>query len=136
MTAGKHKYPFIVLGTRERHVCESCCGVIPAGARARYRGGIGTRGYAHFEACSGTKSMHKGGLFFLERGYAQKLDPTNLKPGSEQHTMYYSRIKRRRYCQYDYRAENGELFSTIAETLEDARAKRDEWLKSKSVKRP
>lgn len=30
--------------------------------------------------------------------------------------------------QYDYRAENGKLFSCVAKSLEDARAKRDQWL--------
>lgn len=30
--------------------------------------------------------------------------------------------------QYDYRHTDGKLFSCVAKTLEDARAKRDQWL--------
>lgn len=32
------------------------------------------------------------------------------------------------YWHYDYRAPNGELFSTIADTLEECRARRNSWL--------
>lgn len=46
------------------------------------------------------------------------------------------RLRRKsRYCQYDYRdAQYGELFSTIAPTLEICRERRDEWLKKKEGK--
>lgn len=30
--------------------------------------------------------------------------------------------------QYDYRTPDGELFSTVAPSLEDCRARRDKWL--------
>jgi len=36
-----------------------------------------------------------------------------------------------RYCQYDYRTSDGELFSTVAPTLEKCREKRDKWLATK-----
>ncbi|CDN30640.1 hypothetical protein BN938_0535 [Mucinivorans hirudinis] len=39
--------------------------------------------------------------------------------------------RKSRYCQYDYRHTDGELFSTVAPTLEQCRAKRDEWLEKK-----
>lgn len=40
--------------------------------------------------------------------------------------------KKSRYCQYDYRhEEDGELFSTVAPTLEICRQRRDEWLKTR-----
>lgn len=39
--------------------------------------------------------------------------------------------KKSRYCQYDYRHEDGELFATVAPTLEICRERRDEWLKNK-----
>ena len=39
-----------------------------------------------------------------------------------------------RYCQYDYRHTDGELFSAVAPTLEQCRAKRDKWLLRKSTK--
>jgi hypothetical protein len=34
--------------------------------------------------------------------------------------------------QYDYRHTNGRLFSTVAPTLEVARARRDEWFKQEA----
>lgn len=34
------------------------------------------------------------------------------------------------YYQYDYRYLNGNLFSTLAKTLEECRRQRDEWLKT------
>jgi hypothetical protein len=39
----------------------------------------------------------------------------------------------RTYYQYDYRHTNGELYSTLQETLEQCRALRDKWLKTKGV---
>lgn len=40
--------------------------------------------------------------------------------------------KPNRYCQYDYRdAEDGELFATVAPTLDICRERRDEWLNTK-----
>lgn len=43
--------------------------------------------------------------------------------------------RKSRYCQYDYRHEaDGELFSTVAPTLEICRERRDEWLKNKEGK--
>jgi len=40
--------------------------------------------------------------------------------------------KKSRYCQYDYRSEeDGELFSTVAPTLEICRERRDKWLQRK-----
>ena len=35
------------------------------------------------------------------------------------------------YYQYDYRHTDGELFSCVAPTLENARKRRDSWLKDK-----
>ena len=34
--------------------------------------------------------------------------------------------------QYDYRTENGTLFSTVATTLEECRRRRDAWLKERA----
>lgn len=36
--------------------------------------------------------------------------------------------RRKKLCQYDYRDKDGELFSCVAPTLEECRAKRDVWL--------
>lgn len=39
------------------------------------------------------------------------------------------------YYQYDYRHTDGELFSTLKETLDICRAERDKWLQTKNFKR-
>ena len=51
--------------------------------------------------------------------------------GTERYDSFFLGIgrKRRKLVQYDYRSENGELFSTVAPTLEECRRRRDEWLK-------
>lgn len=38
--------------------------------------------------------------------------------------------RKSRYCQYDYRHTDGQLFSTVAPTLEKCREKRDLWLQT------
>lgn len=51
----------------------------------------------------------------------------------EQYEKFKTRVGRKvitRY-QYDYRHTDGDLFSTVAKTPEDARKERDEWLKRK-----
>ena len=48
--------------------------------------------------------------------------------GQEQYEEFNTRKGTR--IQYDYRHPNGELFSAIAKTLEEARAERDRWLVS------
>lgn len=55
------------------------------------------------------------------------LDPKNCKPGGEQHEEFWSYIKKRNMIQYDYRNSNGELFSCLANDLDEARKKRDTW---------
>nr|WP_302831053.1 DUF3873 family protein [uncultured Bacteroides sp.] len=44
--------------------------------------------------------------------------------------------KKSRYCQYDYRHTDGELFATVAPTLDICQERRNEWLqcKKESVK--
>ena len=63
---------------------------------------------------------------------------TCCKAGQENY-VYFNLMpplrKNSRYCQYDYRhEEDGELFSTVASTLEICRERRDEWLKNKEGK--
>ena len=48
--------------------------------------------------------------------------------GKEQYEWYTSKNTGKRYVQYDYRTADGQLFSCITATLEDAIALRDEWL--------
>lgn len=63
------------------------------------------------------------------------LNPQSLGNGREQYE-YFSGPKRTgkpapKRCQYDYRHTDGELFSCVAPTLDEARARRDAWLANK-----
>ena len=53
--------------------------------------------------------------------------------GEERYKKYCSKIGRKVYkgVQYDYRHTDGELFACCAPTLEEARRRRDIWIKSK-----
>lgn len=53
--------------------------------------------------------------------------------GREQYEHYTHRSGRKVYnlVQYDYRHTDGELFSCVAPSLEEARRRRDKWLESK-----
>lgn len=59
-------------------------------------------------------------------------------PAGEERYVYFNLTPRprpkNRYCQYDYRNTDGELFSTVAPTLEKCREKRDIWLANKQSK--
>ena len=59
------------------------------------------------------------------------LDPKNASPGEEQYEYYTDRTRGKRRCQYDYRDHDGKLFSCVRLTLDECRAARDEWLKSR-----
>jgi len=64
------------------------------------------------------------------------LDPITLKPGKEQYEEYASNIfPKRNLVQYDYRDEDGTLFSTVAGSLEEARAQKNQWLRKKGAMR-
>jgi len=59
------------------------------------------------------------------------MDAKNLKPGEEQYEYFTHRAGlagTRKYCQYDYRDDDGELFSCVRRTLEDCRLARNNWL--------
>lgn len=47
--------------------------------------------------------------------------------GSEQYERYTA-CNKKKYYHYDYRTTAGDLFSCVAPTLEECRAKRDLWL--------
>ena len=52
--------------------------------------------------------------------------------GDENYNFFKSRIgskKLQTLVQYDYRTENGELFSCVRKSIEEARAARDAWVK-------
>jgi hypothetical protein len=55
--------------------------------------------------------------------------PWHLIPGEEQYETYTcSWSARTPRVQYDYRAEDGELFSCVAPTVHACRCRRDLWL--------
>lgn len=56
------------------------------------------------------------------------LDPKNARPGEEQYEYFKDKVTKKRRCQYDYRDNDGELFSCIRLTLEDCQRARDAWL--------
>ncbi len=55
--------------------------------------------------------------------------------GTEKYEQFHiGRRPRKAYIQYDYRHTDGELFSTVAPTLEQCRDKRNLWLNKKESK--
>ena len=54
--------------------------------------------------------------------------------GCENYESYTQTLGRRVYnlVQYDYRHTDGELFTTVAPSLEEARRRRDKWLAGKA----
>ena len=51
---------------------------------------------------------------------------TTTSNGQEQYETFIANGKKRYH--YDYRHTNGKLFSCVAKTLADCRAKRDAWI--------
>ena len=57
------------------------------------------------------------------------------KAGEEKYTKFRPAHRPNQILyQYDYRRKNGELFSTVAPTLEQCRTKRDKWVQAKNYK--
>lgn len=55
--------------------------------------------------------------------------------GQENYTTFgFAHRPKQKFFQYDYRHTDGELFSTVASTLEQCRSRRDEWLRKKDEK--
>jgi hypothetical protein len=55
--------------------------------------------------------------------------------GQENYTTFIAGAFRgTEYFQYDYRHTDGELFSTVAKSLEECRKRRDEWLSKMQVR--
>lgn len=70
------------------------------------------------------ESINKNGISTCTEAGQEKYVYFNLTPRPR---------KRGRYCQYDYRDKSdGELFSTVAPTLEQCRERRDKWLNTKN----
>jgi len=68
-----------------------------------------------------TNSINQNGCSVCAAG---KENYTTFSPAHRPNTVFY---------QYDYRDKNGELFSTVATTLEQCRAKRDKWVQAKNL---
>jgi hypothetical protein len=49
--------------------------------------------------------------------------------GEERYEEFYSKIAQKWLVQYDYRAEDGRLFSCVRKSVEKCRESRDNWLK-------
>ena len=58
---------------------------------------------------------------------------TTATPGTEQYEVFYTgyRTRRKKHYQYDYRHTDGELFSYVADTLNECRRRCDGWLDKK-----
>ncbi len=55
--------------------------------------------------------------------------------GTENYTTFRPAHRpKQTYFQYDYRHTDGDLYSTVASTLEQCRRRRDEWLNKKAEK--
>lgn len=50
--------------------------------------------------------------------------------GQENYEYFYSEVVKRKLIQYEYRNELGLLFTCVARDLEQARIKRDNWIKN------
>lgn len=59
------------------------------------------------------------------------MDSWYLDKGDEQLLQFHSCKLGKTMVLYDYRDIYGELFSTVCDSLEVARQRRDEWLKEK-----
>lgn len=55
------------------------------------------------------------------------LNAANCQPGHERYVYFTHHT--RSLCQYDYRAKNKELFTTVKPTIEECRQALAEWLK-------
>jgi hypothetical protein len=58
------------------------------------------------------------------------LDPRTLGNGCEQYEEFTirSRRKTKKKIQYDYRHTDGELYSTVSDTLEKCQKAKNEWV--------
>ena len=58
---------------------------------------------------------------------------TTRTPGQEQHEYFTRRIgrKSKRYCAYEYRHKDGELFATVKPTLKECVDERLKWMEGK-----
>ncbi|KAA6304662.1 hypothetical protein EZS27_043690, partial [termite gut metagenome] len=67
-----------------------------------------------------TKSISSNGISVCRKG---EENYSRFCAGAFRGTIYY---------QYDYRHLNGDLFTTISQTLDECREKRDKWVQQKN----
>jgi hypothetical protein len=70
-----------------------------------------------------TNSINQNGCSVCKAGQENY---TTFRPAHRSNAVFY---------QYDYRHIDGELFSTVAQTWEKCREKRDNWLQAKNYRR-
>ena len=68
-----------------------------------------------------TNSINQNGCSVCKSG---EENYTTFSPAHRPNSVFY---------QYDYRHTNGELFTTVAPTLEQCRNRRDKWLIQKGI---
>jgi len=61
---------------------------------------------------------------------------TTTTPGQEQHEYFYrgTRSRKKRYCAYEYRHTDGELFAIVKPTLKECIDARVAWMEAKEEK--
>ena len=60
--------------------------------------------------------------------YGESINAMKVKPGQELVDLFLCHATKEDLIQYDYRSEEGNLFTTIGRSLEGCRKWRDEWL--------
>jgi hypothetical protein len=58
---------------------------------------------------------------------------TSTCQAGKENYEYFTDSRKRSMVQYDYRHEDGELFSTVAPTLPECRGRRDQWIRAKQL---
>lgn len=72
-------------------------------------------------------------VFMTIMGRMTENGVSTCKAGEERYEEFMLGIgrRRRKMVQYDYRTEDGRLFSTVKPTLKSCREERDRWLNSR-----
>jgi hypothetical protein len=61
------------------------------------------------------------------------IKPSEIKNSSEAFEFYDSSVYRGKMCEYNYRASDGRLFTTVMKTLKKCRQKKDVWLRGNGL---
>lgn len=58
---------------------------------------------------------------------------STCRVGQEKYENFTSNVNRKRYVSYEFRADDGELFTCVKPTLEACRTARDKWIDERKV---